>query len=484
MARKAEQQYPDFDAFIDKIEQSGITPELLTKIIQKHTPNAKYNEELYRRYMTAEDSVPIFKRKPRYEEENPINNKVNNDFFSEIVDFKTGYFAGKPIAYGYSKSDESKEDTGGEEGVDKATEVLTDFVTRNNMYGVDMETTKLASIYGYAGRLFYIDIEGNERVMPVHGYETIILSKTDISEPQYAIRYYKTYDINNAKTWVVEFYDNESIYTYKGSLSQLQLDGEPKTHMFDYCPLQGIANNKEMLGDAEKVLALIDDYDKVLSDNSNEVESFVHALMQISVNVEDEVIRKAQKSGVIVIPKVGSNAVDEPVKWVTKEINDNFTEHHLQRLEDNIYRFSRTPNLTDDTFGSASGVSLKFKLHGLETKCGMFQAKMMDAGQYMWKVLSSSWAKKKITVDPLQVTMEFSRNFPLDLADEANVVQALISAGLPKEIAFGQLSFIDDVNYVMEMLEEEKNGIASLMENTPEDEEININNNQKTAAEE
>ena len=170
--------------------------------------------------------------------------------------------------------------------------------------------------------------------------------------------------------------------------------------------------------------------------------------------------------------------------FLTKNINDNFTEHHLQRLEDNIYRFSRTPNLTDDTFGSASGVSLKFKLHGLETKCGMFQAKMMDAGQYMWKVLSSSWAKKKITVDPLQVTMEFSRNFPLDLADEANVVQALISAGLPKEIAFGQLSFIDDVNYVMEMLEEEKNGIASLMENTPEDEEININNNQKTAAEE
>lgn len=462
MARKAEQQYPDFDAFIDKIEQSGITPELLTKIIQKHTPNAKYNEELYRRYMTAKDCVPIFKRKPRYEEENPINNKVNNDFFSEIVDFKTGYFAGKPIAYGYSKSDESKEDTGGEKGVDKAIEVLTDFVTRNNMYGVDMETTKLASIYGYAGRLFYIDIEGNERVMPVHGYETIILSKTDISEPQYAIRYYKTYDINNAKTWVVEFYDNESIYTYKGSLSQLQLDGEPKPHMFDYCPLQGIANNKEMLGDAEKVLALIDDYDKVLSDNSNEVESFVHALMQISVNVEDEVIRKAQKSGVIVIPKVGSNAVDEPVKWVTKEINDNFTEHHLQRLEDNIYRFSRTPNLTDDTFGSASGVSLKFKLHGLETKCGMFEAKMLDAAQYMFKVLASAWRKKQITFDPLQVILEFKRNFPLDRLTEAQTAQAFIGAGLPKEWVYSQISGIDDVDYILELLKNEQGDIAPL----------------------
>lgn len=475
MARKAEQQYPDFDAFIDKIEQNGITPELLTKIIHKHTPNAKYNEELYRRYMTAEDSVPIFKRKPRYEEENPINNKVNNDFFSEIVDFKTGYFAGKPIAYGYSKSDESKEDTGGEEGVDKATKVLTDFITRNNMYGVDMETTKLASIYGYAGRLFYIDVEGNERVMPVHGYETIILSKTDISEPQYAIRYYKTYDINNAKTWVVEFYDNESIYTYKGSLSQLQLDGEPKPHMFDYCPLQGIANNKEMLGDAEKVLALIDDYDKVLSDNSNEVESFVHALMQISVNVEDEVIKKAQKSGVIVIPKVGSNAVDEPVKWVTKEINDNFTEHHLQRLEDNIYRFSRTPNLTDDTFGAASGVSLKFKLHGLETKCGMFEAKMLDAAQYMFKVLASAWRKKQITFDPLQVILEFKRNFPLDRLSEAQTAQAFIGAGLPKEWVYSQISGIDDVDYILELLKNEQGDIAPLYDSENQIETANKN---------
>lgn len=475
MARKAEQQYPDFDAFIDKIEQSGITPELLTKIIHKHTPNAKYNEELYRRYMTAEDSVPIFKRKPRYEEENPINNKVNNDFFSEIVDFKTGYFAGKPIAYGYSKSDESKEDTGGEEGVDKATEVLTDFVTRNNMYGVDMETTKLASIYGYAGRLFYIDIEGNERVMPVHGYETIILSKTDISEPQYAIRYYKTYDINNTKTWVVEFYDNESIYTYKGSLSQLQVDGEPKPHMFDYCPLQGIANNKEMLGDAEKVLALIDDYDKVLSDNSNEVESFVHALMQISVNVEDEVIKKAQKSGVIVIPKVGANTIDEPVKWVTKEINDNFTEHHLQRLEDNIYRFSRTPNLTDDTFGSASGVSLKFKLHGLETKCGMFEAKMLDAAQYMFKVLASAWRKKQITFDPLQVILEFKRNFPLDRLSEAQTAQAFIGAGLPKEWVYSQISGIDDVDYILELLKNEQGDIAPLYDSENQIETANKN---------
>ncbi|MGN1456947.1 MAG: phage portal protein [Acutalibacteraceae bacterium] len=477
MNRNLNQLYPDFTAEIEEIRNNGISEQLLQKIIQKHKGNACYNRSLYKRYMVINDSVPIFDRKPRFDEPNEINNKINNDFFSEIVDFKTGYFAGKPISYGYSKGNESEEVTGGKEAVDKATKAVTDFVTRNNMFGVDMEITKFASIYGYAGRLFYIDTDGNERVMPVHGYETIILSETNISEPEYAIRYFYTTDLNGVKHWTVEFYDNTNIYTYTGYLSALKFV-DVKPHLFDYCPLQGIANNNEMLGDCEKVLSLIDDYDKVLSDNSNEVEAFVHAyLIFEGLRIDDKTIEKGQKSGSFVFPATGTQ--QGKAYFLTKNINDAFTEHHLQRLEDNIYRFSRTPNLTDDTFGAASGVSLKFKLHGLETKCGMFQAKVMDAGQYMWKLLSSVWAKKKITVDPLQVTMDFSRNFPLDLASEAQTVQALISAGLPKEIAYSQLSFIDDVDYVMELIEAEKDNIPSLTENIPEDEETDEETDKK-----
>lgn len=93
--------------------------------------------------------------------------------------------------------------TGGEVAVDRATKAITDFVTLNNMFGVDMETTKFASIYGYAGRLFYIDLDCNIRVMPVHGYETIILSSTDISEPEFAVRYYEVQDKDYVKRWVV-----------------------------------------------------------------------------------------------------------------------------------------------------------------------------------------------------------------------------------------------------------------------------------------
>ena len=462
MARSEFELLPEFSAEVEEIRLNGISPTLLYDILQKHLPNAAYNKQLYKRYMAVESGLPIFDRQPRYEEENPINNKVNNDFFGEIVDFKVGYFAGEPISYSYSDTEESEEVTGGEKAADEANKTLTDFVTRNNMFGVDMETTKNASIYGYSGRLFYIDKEGNERVMPIHGYETIILSDTDISEPEYAIRYYESKDIHGALVCTAEFYDAKNITTYKGGSWQDLHEVEIKPHLFDYCPLQGVANNKECLGDAEKVLALIDDYDKVVSDNSNEIEAFVHAMLLVNQNIDEGVIAEAQKSGALIVPPLGSNAPSEPVKWVTKNINDAFTEHHLSRVEDNIYRFSRTPNLGDESFGSASGVSLKFKLHGLETKCSTFEANVMNSAQYMWRVLCSAWAKKGIKVEPLQICMEFKRNFPQDDLTTAQTVQAEIAAGAPKRFAFRHLT--DDVDWLMDMLETEKEDAMSLFE--------------------
>ena len=181
-----------------------------------------------------------------------------------------------------------------------------------------------------------------------------------------------------------------------------------------------------------------------------------------NINLTEEEVREAQKTGSFSF----YNSSGGRVYFLTKDVNDTFSENHLNRIEDNIYRFSKTPNLTDETFGNgASGVSLKFKLTGLETKCGMFQAKMQSAGIYMFKVLASGLRKRTIKIDPLQCIMEFTRNFPLDLLSEAQAAQQLIAAGLPKEVAFtSALSFIDDIDYVMRLIEQEKNSIPPLTE--------------------
>jgi len=455
-------EYPDYSGYIAAIREGGITDALLNKIIEKHKNNSDHTKELYDRYKTREDAVPIFSREPRFKHESKeieeLNNKVNNDFFSEIVDISTGYFAGKAAAYTYADDEGNAED---------AQKALADFVTRNNMYNVNMETTKYATACGYSGRLFYIDTEGNERVMAVPPYEAAILFEDEMTEPSYGVRYYKVVDIYDSESYKAEFYDETYIYYYEGQFGSLSFK-DKKPHMFNYCPLQGIPRNRELLGDAEKVLALIDDYDKTVSDNSNDIEGNTNAhLVFQNVMIPDAEMAKARKSGAFQF-----NGLDNSkVYYLTKDVNDTFNTNHLNRLEDNIYRFSKTPNLNSEKFGEASGVSLKFKITGLESKCGAYEAKCIGADTYMFKLLASSFNKKRIAFDPLQCYTSYKRNFPMDLVNEASTVQALVNAGLPKQVAFEQLSFVDDVEYIMELIEQEKDGIPSLMDVLPDDED-------------
>lgn len=478
--RTANMEYPDYSAEIQAIRSNGITPELLNRIIRRHQGCMQHMKQLFGRYRTEADKVPVFTREPRFkddgdlEAESAINNRVNNDFFSEIIDVKVGFFAGKPANYTYGDDYQAEEETGGEEAVEKAGKALSDFVKRNNMFDVDMETTKFAAICGYSGRLFYIDPEGNERVMVTPPYETIILSETEITEPEFAVRYYQFMDLSDRQIWRAEFYDRTAIQYYEGQLDGLEFVDE-KPHLYNYCPLQGIPNNWELIGDAEKVLALIDDYDSNYSDNSNDIEGFANAYMVFkNCKVDKNTMATANVTGVIGIDVDDSDSPYD-VSYLTKNIDGTFVNSHLDRAEDNIYRFSKTPNLNDPEFSASSGIALRIKMTGLETKAGTFEAKQVSAATYMFKLLSSSFAKKKIPFDPMQCSVKYNRNFPVDFLGEAQAVQALITAGLPKKIAFGALSMVDDVDAILRLIETEQDDIPSLedegAERMPQEEE-------------
>ena len=77
---------------------------------------------------------------------------------------------------------------------------------------------------------------------------------------------YKRQDLDNVEYWTAEFYDGETIRFYRVDYGALKDTGETKENLYELCPLQGVPNNLEMLGDAEKVLGEIDDYDRVFSD--------------------------------------------------------------------------------------------------------------------------------------------------------------------------------------------------------------------------
>ena len=474
--RTASAAYPDYTAELRVLRENGGVPDvkLVQRILQKHEPNAAYSRKLYERYTGA--GVPIYDRKPRFDDGAALNNRVNHDFFGEIVDFKTGYFAGMPVGYSYAVTQDAKDTTDDAvdfgtvradgDPVEAAQKALSDFVLRNNMHDRDMEVTKMAAACGYAGRLLYMDENGEIRVMILPAHETVLLFDVEMTEAEAGLRYYSVVEMDDRTVWRVEFYTQTDVYTYTGNslaaLAEALEDGGP--HLFDGCPLQGVPNNAEMTGDAEKVLALIDAYDRAVSDANNELSAFANAYMLFeNVNITDEDILRGQHTGAFRFFNGGTG--EGRISFLTKDINDAFIEHHLDRLEANIYRFSKTPNLNDENFGgNASGVAMKYKLLGVESKCGMFQAKMQSAGVYMFRLLAGAWGKKGVAVDPLQCVMEFHRNFPQDALTEAQAVGALISAGLPERYAYARLSDVDDVEYIIQMKEEEAHDVPPVLD--------------------
>ena len=473
----------NYRAELRALDENGGVPtiEIIKKILNKHGPKREHMLGLHNRYLSHMDGVPIFRRE--FEDPSAINNKINNDYFSELINTKVGYFAGAPFSYSYSQLAEKEDDKnkGGilasvkslfsKENTVKQTEtdietnqkVIERFTIRNNIADKDLEITKLAEICGYAGRLLYINTDGEESIKVINPWECVILARDEITEPSYGIWYYTEEFITDGmskEVKTVEFYNATDCYIFEDGLQGWALKDHFK-HMFDYCPLQGIPNNRELLGGAEKVLSLIDGVDRTISDCNSEVEAFKLAyLLVYGVQIDDKTLEEAKRTGCFNIPPMG--ATESKIEYLTKQINDTFVENHLNRLENNIYKFGQTPNFSDEAFASTtSGVAMKVRLFPLETRCAMFERKLHAANLYMFKTLSTAWEKKQIFVDPLEVIIEYKRTFPLDLQYEATVLAAL-KGNVSDQTALGLMSFIDNPEYEMELMEQEKNSIPEI----------------------
>ncbi len=473
----------NYRAELRALDENGGVPtiEIIKKILDKHYPKRQHMMGLYDRYTCNVDGLPIENRE--FEDPSAINNKIANDYFSELINTKVGYFAGAPFSYAYSQlaeTDDEMEDESvttsvdslfSEEetfpqtqaDIDNANKIIERFTIRNNIADKDLEITKLAEICGYAGRLMYINTEGDESIKVINPWECVILARDEITEPSYGIWYYTEefiVDGMSKEVRTIEFYNATDCYIFEDGLEGWVVRDHFK-HMFDYCPLQGIPNNRELLGGAEKVLSLIDGIDRTISDCNSEVEAFKLAYLLVTgVSVDDDTLQQAKRTGCFCLPPMG--ATESKIEYLTKQINDTFVENHLNRLEKNIYKFGQTPNFSDEAFASTtSGVAMKVRLFPLETRCAMFERKLHAANLYMFKVLSSAWEKKQIFVDPLEVIIEYKRTFPLDLQYEAQVLASL-KGNVSDQTALGLMSFIDNPEYELELMNQEKDSIPEI----------------------
>ena len=190
----------------------NITPEILKKLIDDSSSRHKEMKSLYERYKGTKDGVPILTRKyviDGIEQKGKVNNKLANDFFSEIVDMKVGFFCGVPIAYTFDKEEYSEEQ--GTEITDK----IQEFNKINSISDTDSETAKRVTICGLSGRLFYFDSDNEDetvevKIKQIDPWELIFLGDC-VDDPEQTIRVYCTLDAQGEDVKHADIYDDTTI---------------------------------------------------------------------------------------------------------------------------------------------------------------------------------------------------------------------------------------------------------------------------------
>jgi SPP1 family phage portal protein len=455
---------------------------------------------LYDRYKAGATGTPIKSRRyyiGNVEQIDKVNNKLNNDFFGEIIDMKVGFFTGLPIVYDLDRGMYETEETVQPEPpapgmipqkekievtvsdkYDEDIAFIRDFNKLNSIADLDAETAKRASICGYCGRLLYVEQgTGDIRVIAVNPWECIFIGDV-MDAPTYSIRYFTTETIDEAgrpsKIHKAYLYDAMNVYEFTRDDDEEEYSiGTTVRHMMPGNPLIGFANNDELQGDAEKELELIDAYDRALSDINNEVEQFRLAYMVFKgVNITKETVEQAKQTGAFSIPDGTGDA-----GFITKTIDDAIIEHHLDRLEANIYRFSKTPNMKDIQFGSnLTGVAMAFKFRPFEYKCITSELKFKKSLRQQYKLLCDLWKAKGATIDYLDMDFIFTRNYPQNLVEEADVLSKLMGV-VSDKTRLSLASFVDDPEQEIEdMSQDAESKMIPLLEqqaamNDEEDEE-------------
>jgi SPP1 family phage portal protein len=115
------------------------------------------------------------------------------------------------------------------------------------------------------------------------------------------------------------------------------------------------------------------------------------------------------------------------MSYLVKSTDVTFIDSLLDRLQKNIYRFSKTVDTTSETFtgSGASGEARKWALLGFENRATLKINKFKKALKYQFDVLASAWNDVGITITSDILKIEVDRNLPVELLGQVGLGNGL-----------------------------------------------------------
>lgn len=369
------------------------------------------------------------------------NNKVISGYGSYIVDLMQGMFVGKPITYTSTEEEYLEE--------------LQSVFNINDEQDENSELAKIAGIKGVVYEIVYTDENADIRFDEIDPASIIVIYNTSISPKMIgAIRLFTINDIEGAGSknyaevytdnYVITFLEDGGNYIETGRVS----------HPFRQVPVIEYLNNDEFTGDFERVISYIDAYDKTVSDSTNDFEEFTDAFLVLNgmQGTTEEDALKLKENRILL-----TDGEKQGAYWLVKELNDTALENHKNRLNADIHKFSKIPDMSDESFsGNASGVALEHKLLALEQVLSNKERKFKKGLQKRIKLITTILnlkGNKQYNFEDISIS--FTRNKPVNIKEAVEIAGMLLGF-TSTDTALAQLPMIDNVQSELEKIDKEK----------------------------
>lgn len=382
---------------------------------------------------------PIFE-KPKYDDLKP-DKRIAVNFAKYITDTMNGFFIGIPVRVTSN---------------DKAVTDYVDFLDAyNGQDDQNAELSKLCDIYGRGYEMYYVDERGNIGITYLSPETAFMIYDDSILErPRYFVRLY--IDADNVLRGSVS---DESTVQWFSMEGGLHFYGEKKAHGFDGVPAVEYVDNAEKMGLYEPVMSMINEYNEVISEKANDVAYFADAYLKIlGAMVDEKSLAQIKQNRIINFPGLMDNS-QLVVDFLKRPDGDTTQEHLLDRLERLIFQISMVADISDENFGSTSGIALKYKLQAMSDLALTKQRKFTAGMQNRYKLIFSNPVSGMNSDAWTGLSYQFTQNIPANLLEEAQIA-AQLTGIVSQPTQLKVLSIVENIQEEIDRLKEEQDEVG------------------------
>ena len=384
------------------------------------------------------------------EETRLSNTKLSHPFFAKLVDQKASYLLGKP----FSVSTENE----------TYSDALNGYFDRDFIRVLKNVCTD-AVICGCSWLQVYYNPEGVLCFARIPSIEVIpVWMDGDHTKLFALIRVYATtnplVDESNVDTKHVEYYTSAGVIRYQltqGELKQVSISGHAKVAFgeekrdvdFGRIPFVPFRFNAHEISLLKYIKPLIDDYDALTSDISNNIKDTPNNIKVVRGYTGDpgEFTRNIALYRTVFVSETGS------VEQIATSLDTTACEAQLTRIRRDIFDAGNGVDAQDAAQGNTSGVAIRLRYADLDMSCQNMATEFSASLEALLYFIDADLSAKRVG-DFSDEKVEFLFNTDCAVNESETIQNCSASVGvLSKETLLANHPWVTDVKVELERVD-------------------------------